>query len=155
MTRITVDYLRRLFAYDASSNRTLMPLVREVFEPNDRPAVVFAHIVRALDLWVRRLNDTYSGREVIWDAADWKVVEAQISRNLADVNAFLDGSTDTSLTTPVAYRNTRGEHFESTPIDILHHVIIHGGYHRGQVARALREHGVDPPPTDFIRWVRE
>jgi uncharacterized damage-inducible protein DinB len=32
-------------------------------------------------------------------------------------------------------------------------VALHGTYHRGQVARRLRELGVEPPLTDFIAWV--
>ena len=32
-------------------------------------------------------------------------------------------------------------------------VAMHSGYHRGQVARRLREPGAEPPLTDFIAWV--
>jgi len=37
---------------------------------------------------------------------------------------------------------------------ILSHVIIHGGYHRGQIAILLRQAGSDPAVTDFIAYVR-
>lgn len=32
-------------------------------------------------------------------------------------------------------------------------VAMHSGYHRGQLARRLRELGAEPPLTDFIAWV--
>lgn len=32
-------------------------------------------------------------------------------------------------------------------------VVMHSGYHRGQVARRLRELGAEPPLTDFIAWI--
>jgi uncharacterized damage-inducible protein DinB len=32
-------------------------------------------------------------------------------------------------------------------------VAMHSTYHRGQVARRLREMDVDPPATDFIVWI--
>jgi uncharacterized damage-inducible protein DinB len=32
-------------------------------------------------------------------------------------------------------------------------VATHSTYHRGQVARRLRELGVDPPLTDYIAWI--
>jgi len=32
-------------------------------------------------------------------------------------------------------------------------VAMHSSYHRGQVARRLRELGVEPPLSDFIAWV--
>ena len=31
-------------------------------------------------------------------------------------------------------------------------LVWQSGYHRGQVARRLRELGVEPPLTDFIAW---
>lgn len=32
-------------------------------------------------------------------------------------------------------------------------VAMHSGYHRGQVARRLRELDVEPPMTDYIAWI--
>lgn len=32
-------------------------------------------------------------------------------------------------------------------------VAMHSGYHRGQLARRLRELDVEPPLTDFIAWI--
>jgi uncharacterized damage-inducible protein DinB len=37
--------------------------------------------------------------------------------------------------------------------DSLLQVAMHSGYHRGQLARRLRELGVEPPLTDFIAWI--
>ena len=37
--------------------------------------------------------------------------------------------------------------------DSLLQVAMHSGYHRGQVARRLRELGAEPPLTDFIAWI--
>ncbi len=54
----------------------------------------------------------------------------------------------------IAYVNSKGEAFESTVGDILLHVAQHGAYHRGQIARLLREAGHTPPYTDFIQFAR-
>lgn len=32
-------------------------------------------------------------------------------------------------------------------------LVIHSAYHRGQVARRLRELGAEPPLSDFIAWI--
>jgi uncharacterized damage-inducible protein DinB len=32
--------------------------------------------------------------------------------------------------------------------------VVHGGYHRGQIAAAVREAGGEPAYTDFIHAVR-
>ena len=37
--------------------------------------------------------------------------------------------------------------------DSLTQIAMHSGYHRGQVARRLRELGQEPPLTDFIAWI--
>ena len=41
----------------------------------------------------------------------------------------------------------------STLAETMMQVSQHSTYHRGQVNMRLREHGVDPPLTDFIAWV--
>jgi uncharacterized damage-inducible protein DinB len=54
----------------------------------------------------------------------------------------------------VLYTNSKGEPWESQVDDILTHLVVHGGYHRGQIAAELRAHGVAPPYTDFIQATR-
>ncbi|NIP57628.1 MAG: damage-inducible protein DinB, partial [Gemmatimonadetes bacterium] len=43
-----------------------------------------------------------------------------------------------------------------TPIgEILLHVLLHGSYHRGQIALRMRDVGEEPVNTDLITFVRE
>jgi uncharacterized damage-inducible protein DinB len=39
--------------------------------------------------------------------------------------------------------------------DVLLHVALHGSYHRGQIAAAVRAAGGEPVNTDFVTWTRE
>ena len=39
--------------------------------------------------------------------------------------------------------------------DLLHHVAMHGMYHRGQVAQDVRRQGGEPVSTDLIFYLRE
>jgi uncharacterized damage-inducible protein DinB len=39
-------------------------------------------------------------------------------------------------------------------IDILTDVVIHGAYHRGQVARIIGRGGGQSPNTDYIAYIR-
>jgi uncharacterized damage-inducible protein DinB len=39
--------------------------------------------------------------------------------------------------------------------DILMHVLMHGVYHRGQIAAAVRDRAGEPAYTDFIEAVRK
>jgi len=54
----------------------------------------------------------------------------------------------------VTYRNSKGRRYESSVADIVMHVSMHGGYHRGQIARQLRAAGREPPYTDYIQFTR-
>jgi uncharacterized damage-inducible protein DinB len=151
---MTPDYFRPLFEYDAAANRAMLAAARDTFAPDDRPAQILAHTVLSMQLWLLRLRHEYQGTETFWSDARWDLLADRIERNLAEVNDFLDAETTESLNAPIPYHNSKGERHANTPAEILQHVIIHGGYHRGQVARALRERGIDPPVTDFIRWAR-
>ena len=51
--------------------------------------------------------------------------------------SMLSRLSEADLDGMVVYRNTKGEEFASTLVDILTHVVIHGAYHRGQIARVL------------------
>jgi uncharacterized damage-inducible protein DinB len=39
-------------------------------------------------------------------------------------------------------------------IDILTHVVVHGAYHRGQIAKLLGRAGVAAVNTDYITFAR-
>src|SRR5690606_1364355 len=54
----------------------------------------------------------------------------------------------------VSYRNSAGRAFESTVVDLLMHVALHGSYHRGQIALLLREGGAEPSATDYVAFIR-
>ena len=68
---------------------------------------------------------------------------------------FLEALTEHDLDRRVEYANSSGRLFHTAVGDVLMHVAMHGAYHRGQVARALREAGGEPVNTDFITYVRE
>ncbi len=67
---------------------------------------------------------------------------------------FLDHLPPERFQETVSYKTTAGESFETAIGDILSHVIIHGGYHRGQIATLLRLQDEAAAVTDFIAYVR-
>ena len=52
------------------------------------------------------------------------------------------------------YRNTKGDEYANSVLDILTHVVIHGAYHRGQIARIIGRAGGQSPNTDYIAFIR-
>ena len=56
--------------------------------------------------------------------------------------------------TVIDYTNSIGEKWSNRVLDILTHVVIHGAYHRGQIAIIVRDGGDAPAYTDYIHCLR-
>jgi uncharacterized damage-inducible protein DinB len=70
----------------------------------------------------------------------WRQVEADLSPE--------------RLSDSIAYRNTKGEFWTNSVADVLTHMALHSGYHRGQIALLVRAGGSTPSPTDYIAFIR-
>jgi uncharacterized damage-inducible protein DinB len=89
----------------------------------------------------------------------WPQLTLDECQSLAEENAagyadLIAALGDHDLTAAIRYRNTKGDEFANTAIDILTHVVIHGAYHRGQIAKVLSRSGVLAVSTDFIIFAR-
>jgi uncharacterized damage-inducible protein DinB len=56
-------------------------------------------------------------------------------------------------TTEIRYTNLKGEVYEYTLEQMVHHLTNHSTYHRGQLATLLRQLGVAPPTTDYLDYL--
>ena len=74
--------------------------------------------------------------------------------NAAGYAAYVTGLSDDGLSAAIRYRNTKGDEFVNSAIDILTHVVVHGAYHRGQIAKAIGRLGIPVENTDFITFAR-
>lgn len=90
----------------------------------------------------------------VWPSLTIDQCEELAYANCEAFGRLLSTVTPAALSTPIAYTNTAGVSFVSTLEDILAHVALHGSYHRGQIAIALREAGQAPAPTDYIAFAR-
>jgi len=114
---------------------------------------LYAHILGAEHVWLARLRQEPAA------AAVWPVIGVADCRELAEANhagfaALLSRLDQQALGREIPYTNSAGIAFRSTVEDMLLQVALHGCYHRGQVALALRESGAEPSATDFIAFVR-
>jgi steroid delta-isomerase-like uncharacterized protein len=112
---------------------------------------LLSHTVAAERVWLMRAGGEDTTAEPIWP--DWSVehLAAVIDDNFHGYAALADAAGDRV----VSYANSKRVEFRTRLEDILAHVALHGSYHRGQVAAALRAAGVAPPNTDYITYVRE
>jgi uncharacterized damage-inducible protein DinB len=76
-------------------------------------------------------------------AARWATLEEE-------QQAFVQGLTDEQLAVTRRVRS-----YEYTLGELIHHLLNHSTYHRGQVVLLLRQLGETPPATDFRLFLTE
>ena len=148
----TIAWLRRLYASVFwADDRAL-----ESPGPEDRDARRYLHhLLVAEQVWLLRLRGASSAGIELWPQLTDERARALADENRAGYERLLANLADVDLARPVEYANQSGRRFSTATGDILLHVALHGAYHRGQFARALREGGGAPPNTDHITFARE
>jgi uncharacterized damage-inducible protein DinB len=91
----------------------------------------------------------------VWPDLSLDECQSLAERNVESLEEVVNGMEDGDRSRPITYRNTAGAEFTTALEDILLHVAMHGGYHRGQVAALLRSAGDEPSSTDYIQWARQ
>lgn len=145
------DYLRRQFAYNEWANREVLSVIRK--NGDERSLQLFAHILAAERVWLDRLKQQPQS-VAVWPKPDLAQCEAHTFELARLWCEYLDEAPE-DLTQAISYKNSKGEPWTSTILDILSHVVLHSAYHRGQVALQLRTIGETPAYTDFIHGVRQ
>ncbi len=148
------DYLRRQFAYDEWANREVLAALRASGNASQRSFQLMAHLLSAERIWLERLKQQPQSSPV-WPKLGLEECEAQAAEMAGLWREYLDLITAGDVNQSVSYKNSKGEEWSSTIVDILAHVVTHSAYHRGQIASHMRESGQTPAYTDFIHGVRQ
>jgi uncharacterized damage-inducible protein DinB len=150
----SLDQLNRLLAYDEWANREFLKALAALEAPPEAAVRLMGHIIGAERLWLARLTDD-SARVAVWPTIEPKDFARALEELFGAWRRYEATLTEDRLLERVSYTNSKGEPWTSTTGDILMHVVIHAGYHRGQIAIELRRAGHTPPYTDFIHAVRQ
>jgi uncharacterized damage-inducible protein DinB len=145
------DDRRRRFEYHVWATATIGDVL---VDDAPRACAYMAHACTSDRVWLLRLRGEPTAAVALWPELPADDVRALAEANAQEWSRFLAGLDDDGVARPVTYTNSRGETYTTPAGDILDHVLLHGAYHRGQAAAALRAAGVPPPATDFIVWVR-
>ena len=148
------DYMRRDFSYDAWANEETLRAIEAAGGQDARSLQLMSHICAAQRIWMERLKQQRQS-VAVWPEFDLKRCREEI----ADLNRlwheYLDLITAGDVSQTISYKNSKGEAWTSTIIDVLTHVVVHSAYHRGQIASHMRTSGQTPAYTDFIHGVRQ
>jgi uncharacterized damage-inducible protein DinB len=143
-----------MFAYDEWANREALRSLQEMEHPPERARKVMAHIVAAELLWMARLSQDQQ-KSAVWPEFGLDDCERQLPELRQAWDDYLSRLTDAELDREIVYTNSKGEGYSNAVRDILMHVLMHGTYHRGQIAAAVRDRAGEPAYTDFIEAVRK
>jgi uncharacterized damage-inducible protein DinB len=155
-TDVCMPQIRRLLQHMAWADRRILDLLAGVPAAEaGEPTRTFAHLLAAERVWLLRLTGKDTSREAIWPSLELAELESLAGSNAAGYARFAEGLRPDALQTEIAYTNSQGVAFHTAVGDVLLHVAMHGSYHRGQVAAAVRRGGGEPVNTDFIAFVRE
>jgi uncharacterized damage-inducible protein DinB len=148
-----IAYFRREFAYNDWANRETLTVMKRQ-RADDRSLALMAHILSAERLWMERIKQEPQSAPV-WPTADVDQCQRQIEEMGQRWHQYLDGMDSEDLERVASYKNSKGEPWTSSIVDILTHVPLHSAYHRGQIASHMRESGLIPAYTDFIHGIRQ
>ena len=148
------DYIRRQFAYDAWANHEVLAVIRAAGGEDKRSLQLMSHILAAERVWLERLKKQPQSIPV-WPEPNLAQCDAEAATLSQLWFEFLDLITAGDVSQTITYKNSKGEEWTSTIVDVLTHVVMHSTYHRGQIASHMRERGQAPSYTDFIHGVRQ
>jgi uncharacterized damage-inducible protein DinB len=145
------NYFRDLFEYHDKANE----LVLGILYP-ENPVIskyaydMFRHTLLAHHVWSHRILKLPFDYDFKAELSRSQIDEL-IAKNKKEMVLILD---QFDLNDLIEFTNFAGETYKMKLIDILTHVSHHSSYHRGQIARAIREAGLEPPKTDLMLFRR-
>jgi uncharacterized damage-inducible protein DinB len=135
------------------ADKRALDSLRAMPHPDARALELYAHVLGTEHTWLSRILER-AARVKIWPQLTLAEAAELAAENAVALRALVSSRTSEQLQRKVAYSNSAGQAFESTVEDMLLQVMLHGCYHRGQVAMVVRGAGAEPAPTDYIAFVR-
>ncbi len=148
-------HLQRLMQHADWANRRVLELLNGANITEQRTVLLFAHVLKTERIYLERLRALDPWPQNFWPELSLAECALLIAENRREYESFFDALAEADLEHTVKYRNSKGIEFHTQIKDLLTHVTLHGAYHRGQIAAAIRAAGSEPVNIDFITFVRE
>lgn len=147
------EFFEKLAAHMKWADQRVQESLVDARNPPPHTLDLMAHLVATEHVWLARLRGEAP------DLAPWPQLSlnqcAELSaRSAEELSALIESLDEIALDGGVTYRNSLGDEYTNSVADILIHVALHGSYHRGQIAAAIRAGGDTPATTDYIAMVR-
>ncbi len=146
-------HFQNLFAYEAWANKEIAECLVNLDKLPEKGLSLMSHIIDANILWLCRIKNIVSVIAV-WKSYPKSEILFELEKSSSDLIDYVSKISESSLEEIINYKNTKGESFNSSLIDILTHLAIHSAYHRGQIIILIKPFVTDLPYTDFIHYMR-
>lgn len=148
------DYFFNLLEFDYWTNARLLAAMQSATEIPQRAQDLFNHLIAASRIWGSRMVGEMQDVQV-WahfDMANW---QQELDQNRALITDFLHSIEEEDLNKKIRYYTTKGISYETSISDMLTHVIIHSGYHQGQIVSLIKPFLTTAPDLMYITYIRE
>ena len=144
-----IEHYRKLFRYDRWANGQVLEALHAASAGSDAHTAAaseevlqeflrrLAHILGAEWLWLARLN-VPGEATAVWPELTMDQCARQTEVLGSAWEEYLRELGESGLSQTVAYRNSKGEPWQSRVDDVLTHVVMHSAYHRGQWTEPLK-----------------
>jgi uncharacterized damage-inducible protein DinB len=149
-----LGFLRHQFKYDSWANREQHRVLSSLSAPPEQATKLLAHIIGAQWVWFDRLQQRPQ-RSTVWPDMTLADCAAQLRQLEAEWQRYLDSLSEDALWKHVSYKNSKGEAWSSTTLEILNQLLVHAAHHRGQISSEIRRTGATPAPIDYIHAARK
>lgn len=137
----------KLIQYNHWANERVYTAMSQMEVPPPRTIELFSHILAVSSIWLNRAKgeSEIAKRFDLYTLKECKALNNRILSNWLDYIDSLSNVDDKRMTFTLL-----GQHSQITVLDCINHVVIHGGYHRGQIVALLKEQLPELPLTDYV-----
>lgn len=113
----------------------------------------FFHIYQVDQLWLKRCNPVLSIKnEKLYRFKNETIAEENFKELQVAVLQYLNDHYEDGA--EISYQNSTGAILKNNMNEIIHHIVNHGTYHRGNIAAMIRQLGLSGISTDYIQYLR-
>lgn len=151
----SLDSFRKLFEYDYWGTQEALQSIAAMKGSQERALKYAGHIIGAQQFWLARVETSSTPSGTPWPLLTLEEVRAAAEEQHRRWTALLDSLTPEKLEGDFVYRNSKGNEYRTLLRDLLIQLVVHGAYHRGQIAAAVRGAGEKPAATDYLVYTRK
>lgn len=148
------DYFLNLFQYNFWANNLFLRSLEDKKIQKGDGIKLLCHIINAQFVWLSRISGKSDLLKPIWGFYLVEELKMMLQEDEKNWMSYFESINNDELERIVIYKNSEGKEFTNTTIEIIAHVVNHGTYHRGQIAKIIKANGYTPPSSDYIVFKR-